>query len=210
MPSDSQLENTANIVFSPDALGYHTLPSSTRNTNGSLLNDVLQNQSPKLSSTGRQSSSRHVRFQESSEPRKDAVIHPLFRKRPLSAKAGDVTPLDHWITRHGGTTSSFEELPHRIKSSKTHNPLSLEERVEELTREKGFLLQEMMYQKETRAAEMRFLEKVTELRSDLEAAHAAFNHALDVRARERMQAESDFCNYWGIDFGDGNIEDAIF
>jgi len=43
------------------------------------------------------------------------VIHPVYRQRPKSGKAGDVTPLDHWIATHGGTTSSYEELPHRIQ-----------------------------------------------------------------------------------------------
>ncbi len=138
------------------------------------------------------------------------MIHSVYRQRPKSGKAGDVTPLDHWIATHEGTTSSYEELPHRIQESKNHQPLTSEERVEELTHEESFLLQELAYHKEIRAAESRFLEKATELRAELQVILTEFDQALHKRWGERTQAELGLCSYWGIDFGDGNVEDVIF
>ena len=57
---------------------------------------------------------------------------------------------------------------------------------------------------------MRFLEKVTKLRAEMEAVLAELDRAMDQRSRERTQAESNLCSYWGIDFGDGNVEDIVF
>ena len=154
----------------------------------------------------------HVTFQEPEreperEPgREQALIHPLFRKRHNSGKAGDVTPLDHRIAQKWGTTSSYEELPHRLEMSKKHKPLTPQERVIELTYEKSFLLQELVYRKDTRAAELKFLEQVTKLRAEIGTILAEFDRILDERSRERAQAESDLFSYWGIDFDDGNVK----
>lgn len=82
--------------------------------------------------------------------------------------------------------------------------------MEELTHEKSFLLQKLAYRKEIRAAESRFLEKATELRAELQVVLTEFDQALQKRWRERTQAELGLCSYWGIDFGDGNVEDVIF
>ena len=84
------------------------------------------------------------------------------------------------------------------------------ERVIELTKTNGFLLQELAYHKDTRAAEMRFLEKATKLRADIEGALADFDRALEERSKARVDAESILLNYWGIDLGEGNIEDSVF
>lgn len=208
--SHSTPEKSPDIFFSPDIFGYRTGVSGPGNKNQPLSNGS-QGQSQEQLSAGRKNpSERHVTFQEPERMREQALIHPLFRKRPRSGRAGDVTSLDHQIARHGGTTSSYEELPHRLESSKTHQPLTPGERVIELTYEKSFLLQELVYRKDTRAAEMRFLEKVTKLRAEMEAVLAELDRAMDERSRARAQAESDLCSYWGIDFGDGNVEDIVF
>ncbi len=57
---------------------------------------------------------------------------------------------------------------------------------------------------------MRFLEKATKLRVDIEGALVDFNRALEERSKARVDAELILLNYWGIDLGDGNIEDSIF
>ena len=101
---------------------------------------------------------RHVAFQDTEAPQQ-AMIHPLFRQRLGSGRAGNVGALDDRIARYGGTTSSYEELPHRLKISKKHQPMTLPERVMELTKTNDFLLQELAYHKDTRAAEMRFWRK---------------------------------------------------
>ena len=187
MPADSgnrvhsTLGKSPDIIFLPDMFGGHT--SGPENEKELPFDTCLQSRSPKLLPARRNKPpKRRVTFQEPT--RQQPLVHPLFRRRPESPKAGDITPLDHWIARHGGTTSSFEELPHRIKSSKDHQPLTPEERVEELTRGKSFLLQELVYHKETRAAEMRFMKKVTELRAGLEAVLTEFDCGLQKRLRD--------------------------
>jgi len=72
-------------------------------------------------------------------------------------------------------------LAPNIQKSKNHQPLTPEERVEELTHEKSFLLQKLAYRKEIRAAESRFLEKATELRAELQVVLTEFDQALQKR-----------------------------
>ncbi|MCJ1235112.1 hypothetical protein MMC14_003076 [Varicellaria rhodocarpa] len=215
MPADSRgrprsrSEKRLEILFSPDIF----------DEDGSL-NDRIHTKEPDLCNQPRfqlpeplaakQHSSRHVNFQEPIKTRQQTLIHPLFRKRRYSGRAGTVTPLDHRIARHGGTTSSYEELPHRLRLSKKHQPLTPEERIIELTYEKSFLLQELVYRKETQIAEMKFLDKVTKLRAEMKNILEELDCALEERSKERVSAESDLCSYWGINFGDGNVEDLVF
>jgi len=57
---------------------------------------------------------------------------------------------------------------------------------------------------------MRFLKKVTKLHAEMEAVLAELDRAMNQQSRERTQAESNLCSYWGIDFGDGNVKDIVF
>ena len=206
----SSPKKSPDIIFSPDILGYRALTSrpTSENEPSDAHSRAHSQESPPAAK--KKSSERHVAFEEPVRPGKQALIHPLFRKRPKSGRAADITPLDHHIAQGGGTTSAYEELPHRLKLSKKHQPLTSEERVIELTYEKSFLQQELVYWKETRSAEMKFLEQATMLRTEIGAALAKFDRALDERSRRRARAESDLCSYWGIDFGDGNMEEIVF
>ncbi len=73
----------------------------------------------------------------------------------------------------------------------------------ELTRTNGYLLQELAYYKDIQAADMKFFEKVIKT-------HAELKDALKERSQRRANAESTLLSYWGIDFGDGNVEDTVF
>ena len=44
----------------------------------------------------------------------------------------------------------------------------------------------------------------------MEGALKDFDRALEERSKARADIESILLNYWGIDLGDGNIEDSIF
>ena len=57
---------------------------------------------------------------------------------------------------------------------------------------------------------MRFLEKATKLRAAIESTLADFDRALEERSKALVDAEFILLDYWGIDLGDGNIEDSIF
>ncbi len=151
----------------------------------------------------------HVSFQDTTET-EEKNIHPLFRMRPRSSRGGSVGPLDHLIASQGGTTSSLEELPHRLKISKIHQPMTTEERVIELTRINGYLLEELAYHIDTRAAEMKFWERVSKLRTEMDRILEIFDCALEARLQARSDAESILLNYWGINLHDGNLEDTVF
>ena len=132
-----------------------------------------------------------------------SFLHPALRRRPVSGSAGDVGVLDDTIARNGGTTSTYEQLPHRLRISKLKPKMSAGERVVELTRINGHLLQELAYYKDTRAADIAFYEKIIEL-------HITLRDAVKERSRGRVDAEQRLLNYWGINFNDGNIEDKVF
>ena len=203
-------ETQHDIFYSPDIFDEPTSLSNCVNEREPQPYDQPRYRLPEPPAEKREHSGRHVTFQEPTNTQQQTSIHPLFRKRHYSGKAGAITPLDHRIAKHGGITSSYEELPHRLRSSKKHQPLTPEERIIELIYEKSFLLQELVYRKETRTAEMKFLDKVTKLRAKMKNILEELDCALEERSKERALAESDLCSYWGIDFGDGNVEDVVF
>lgn len=209
---DESLE-TIDIMLSPDMSKPHVAMSDLPDSDASpsTCRDRPREESAEAPRIARSKkiADRHVAFQ-AFRTQRQATIHPIFRERLGSGRAGNIGALDDRIARHGGTTSSYEELPHRLRISKKHQPLTPSERVMELTKTNGFLLQELAYHKDTRAAEVRFLEKATKLRVDIDDALADFDRALEERSKARADAESILLNYWGIDLRDGNIEDSIF
>jgi len=40
--------------------------------------------------------------------------------------------------------------------------------------------------------------------------HAKLEDALKERSEKRADVESTLLSYWGINFGDGNVEDTVF
>ncbi len=212
-PVMDESSETIDIIFSPDMSEPHTAMGDSPDSDASppTRRDRRREESPEAPRTARsrKTADRHMAFQ-GTRTQQQATIHPIFRERLGSGRAGDVGALDDRIARHGGTTSSYEELPHRLRISKKHQPMTPSERVMELTKTNGFLLQELAYHKDTRAAEMRFLEEATKLRAHIEGALADFDRALEERSKARADAESILLNYWGIDLVDGNIEDSIF
>ena len=209
---DTSLE-TINVMLSPDMPEPYTAISDPRDSDASppTGRDHRGEGSPEAprAARSRKSADRHVAFQ-GTRTQRQTIIHPIFRQRLGSGRAGNIGALDDRIARHGGTTSSYEELPHRLRISKKHQLMTPSERVVELTKTNGFLLQELAYHKDTRAAEMKFLQETTKLRAEMEAALVALDRALEERSKARADAESILLNYWGIDLGDGNIEDSVF
>ena len=144
-----------------------------------------------------------VRFKEPEEKHPSALIHPTFRQHPGSGQAGEMLPVDHWIAAHGGTTSTNEELPHRLRKSKQHRPLTNEERIKELTYSNGYLREELAYYKTVRNASSEFYSKVVEL-------HSQLKEAMDERSGIESHAESKLLQYWGIDPKDLSLEGGFF
>ena len=204
---------TIDIMLSSEMSDSHTAMSDSSGIDASpstVCDHQLERSSEAFGTTrSRNTADRHVAFQ-GIKTQQQAMIHSIFRQRLGFGRAGNIDALDDRIARHGGTTSSYEELPHRLRIFKKHQSMTPSERVVELIKINGFLLQELAYHKDTRAAEMRFLEKIIKLRADMEGALEDFDCALEERSKARADAESILLNYWGIDLGDGNIEDSIF
>lgn len=169
---------------------------------GHRLQDTTGIKTPKAGAS-KPASHRHVAFAGHPKEQRQSSIHPAYRQRPASGRAGDVTAIDHLIARNGGVTSTFAELPHQLRIAKKDPPMTLTKQVEKLTRQNGNLLEELAFFKDTRNAETKFLRKVHEL-------HRQLKDALEERSREQASAELKFTAYWGIDPDDDNVEDKGF
>jgi hypothetical protein len=213
----SAADSSSGIIFKPDIFNCDFTTNTrtegeAQNQSSPLVREqrrkVIRGQVPKAEGSKTTSpktsrENRHVTFQDPQTKRRLSSVHPALRRRPTSGRAGDVVALDDQIARNGGTTSTYEQLPHRLQISKQRNPISSAERVVELTRTNGYLLQELAYHKDTRAADTTFHETVMEL-------HARLEDALKERSRKRADAKSPLLSYWSIDFRDRNIEDTVF
>ena len=137
-------------------------------------------------------------------------IRPLFEKRPKSHRAGMTTILDNKIVNHGGTTSTYEELPQRLQDMKLKESLSLMEREQELIDTNRSLLEELKYHKEARKIESGFKEGVLEICDELEAISVKLNDVWSKRLEARKEIASIWLAYWGIQRDSDDVEETIF
>ncbi|KAL8788256.1 MAG: hypothetical protein Q9213_001776 [Squamulea squamosa] len=124
-------------------------------------------------------------------------------RRPRKGSIPDVTALDHMIAGHGGTTSTIDDLPHRLRISKNKQVPTPTQRIEELTREIGYLRQELAYYKDTRRALTKFF-------AVAQSAHEALRRGIAEASHEIAIAEQAMLAYWNIHPSDGNAEDTVF
>ncbi len=88
--------------------------------------------------------------------------------------------------------------------------MTLSEWVMKLIKTNDFLLQKLVYHKDTYTAEMRFLKKAIKLHADIKDTLIEFDCAFKERLKAWADAEFILLNYWDINLGDENIEDSIF
>ncbi len=148
---------------------------------------------------------RRVTFQTPLPRGGSSGVHPALRQRerPHSGRPQDVTALDHQISIHGGTTSTIECLPHRLRISKVQRISSPQQRIEELVRDVGHLNQEMSYYKDTRKV---FIKLFDAVRSSNEALQAAVSEA----DRELAISEQRYVRYWVPHYDNRVIEENVF
>ena len=133
-----------------------------------------------------------------------------FHRRPKSGRAGDITVLDHRIAMCGGTTSSYEELPHMLQKYKTRAPISLIEREDELVGTNRFLLEELKYHRGIREVETKFVIQISALRDKLENVQQELLDAWEERSKAKERVVSAWLGYWGTSRVDGDLEDVVF
>ena len=114
-----------------------------------------------------------------------------------------MTALDHRIAVHGGTTSTIECLPHRLRISKFQQTPGPQQRIEELVRDVGHLNQELSYYKDTRKVLMKLLTSVKE-------SHEALQAAVVEADRELAISEQRYIRYWVPHYDGRTIEENIF
>ena len=216
----SAADSSSDIVFRSDIFDYDVTTGNTRieseaQSRSSPMveeqrREVIHGEVSKAATSkttflriGTIRNNRHVIFQDSRVKRRLSSIHSAFRRRPISGKAGDVAALNDQIARNGGITFTYEQLSHRLQISKQNRSASSAKRVIELTRTNDYLLQELAYHIDTRAADMKFHATVADL-------HVKLDDALKERSQKRADAESTLLSYWNIDFDDENVEDIVF
>ena len=119
-----------------------------------------------------------------------------------SGRPAEITPLDHYISSSGGTTSTIENLPHRLQITKRQPRPTTGKRLEELVRENGYLRQELALQKE-------LLDAMVTLHGKTVDAYKTLKLALREISQKRMQSEQRLLEYWGLDIGDATPEITI-
>ncbi|CAF9939954.1 hypothetical protein IMSHALPRED_001694 [Imshaugia aleurites] len=148
---------------------------------------------------------RRVTFQTPPPKRElsESHRHLRQRERPRSGRAGDVTALDHQIAIHGGTTSTIECLPHRLRITKVQQTSGPQQRIEELVRDVGHLNQELSYYKDTRKVLMKLFDSV-------KASHETLQAAVAEADRDLAISEQRYVRYWVPYYDDHTIEENIF
>jgi len=193
----SAAEKSLEIIFTADIFGFGVTLNNSQNQNVTSSSSPSEKQRQRQdtshtetskAASRKSASNRHAILQDSVLTQRLSSIHSAFRPRPIFGRASDVIALNDRIARNGETTFTYEQLPHRLRISKQHQPTTSAERVIELTRTNDYLLQELTYYKDTQAADMKFFEKVTKTHADLE-------DALEERSQRRANAEFTLLSY---------------
>ncbi|KAE8308570.1 hypothetical protein RU639_013140 [Aspergillus parasiticus] len=82
-----------------------------------------------------------------------------FPRRSLDPITEEITPVDHEILRHGGTSSSIERLPSRLQRSKRAST-DIRQQLEDLVYDASYLRAELQWQKESKQALLQFHEDI--------------------------------------------------
>lgn len=104
----------------------------------------------------------------------------------------EVTTLDHQIAAGGGTTSTLENTPSRLRASKAKRPVSQKQWIEELTKDNGYLRQELAYYKDVQQA-------LLALHGETARASAMLEEALENFSQRIAESEKPLLDYWQID-----------
>ncbi|KAL9609950.1 MAG: hypothetical protein Q9167_005323 [Letrouitia subvulpina] len=145
-------------------------------------------------------------------------LKPVTYRFPMNSQASrsgrrtcngpsEISALDHQIAAGGGTTSTLEITPDRLRASKSKRSISPRERIEELTRADGYLRQELAHYKEKlRAADAchdqtrKAQEMVAQAYDTVIRAHDMIEDALEEFDQRVSVSERALLDYWQIPF----------
>jgi hypothetical protein len=109
---------------------------------------------------------------------------------PPRSRIPEPKPLDHQILKHGGTTSTLDNLPHRVQKMKSL-PLDLQSRNEELVRENQYLRQEISRLTQVNDALLALRETFMEV-------FYSSRTALQTLSDKMATADQELADYWGL------------
>jgi len=113
----------------------------------------------------------------------------------------EITSLDARIARAGGTSSRVELLPHRLRETKLRPSTSAAMQLDDLTRENGYLRQEIAFYQESRNAMLAFHSQTLDTYKGLQSALKELSEKLAL-------ADSRLERYWGISLNGTGKEDV--
>lgn len=122
--------------------------------------------------------------------------------RPRSGRPTEVTALDHHIASLRGMASSIERLPSQQQLYKTRPPPTQSQRIEELTRENGYLRQELAHHQEMQCAMVTLLTKTVQ-------AYKVLQEGLQELSQRVAGSEKRLLKYWGINLGNEGVEVTV-
>jgi hypothetical protein len=114
--------------------------------------------------------------------------------------AEEVTPQDHQIFCHGGTTSNIERLPSSLRRSKVPTK-SMKKQIEDLAYEVSYLKAEVSWHSETKQVLLQFHDQIYQIFHKVEDALAQVNARLEA-------AEQRYLGLWGLT-PNANRDDSV-
>jgi len=121
-----------------------------------------------------------------------------------SVTAGSITLLDHFIAQQGGTTSTFEKLPHQLQAAKRNSPQTMAQRESELLHVNKYLIVELEYHHKVRVLERRFFNTIHEVRSLVQKILTTIKFSNETREVVHAQARSILLDFCGIESFDSD------
>ncbi|KAL4927722.1 uncharacterized protein BDV17DRAFT_299038 [Aspergillus undulatus] len=109
----------------------------------------------------------------------------------------EITPQDHQVLCHGGTSSNLERLPSRLQQHKSPSPRNTRSHLEDLAYETSYLKAELAWKAESMRSFFRFQEEMYIIFHKIEDALGDLNIRL-------QEAEQRYLGLWGVSVGEGN------
>lgn len=128
--------------------------------------------------------------------------YPNIIRHPRSGRPAEITALDHHIAARGGTTSNVEKLPSQLQFNKNRSPPTRCQQFEELTRENGYLHQELAHHQETHRA-------MVTLHVNTVRAYKILKEGLQELSQRVAGSEKRLLEYWGLDLDDEGVEVTV-
>lgn len=115
----------------------------------------------------------------------------MNQNRSLYSITEEITPQDHEILQHGGTSSNIERLPSRLQRTKSFSR-SMKKQIEDLAYEVSYLKAELAWHAESKQALLQLQEQMYQIFHRMEDALVQVNVHL-------QEAEQRYLSLWGID-----------